>query len=83
MDVVVDIISCVSNLLVGLVCKFIPYAGFVVSWALGFVVDFIISSVFNNSCLNKIKRDYVNRVKGTTSFKTWLSSMGKSIQLAL
>ena len=81
-DVVVEIISCVSNLLVNLVCKFIPYVGFLVGWALGYVVDIIISRVFNNSCLNKIKRDYANRIKGSSSFKTWLISMGKSMRLA-
>ena len=81
-DVVVEIISCVSDLLVDLICKFIPYVGFLVSWALGYVLDIIISSVFNNSCLNRIKRDYVRRVKGSSSFKTWLTSMGKSLQLA-
>ena len=81
-DVAVEIISCVGNLLVDLICKFIPYVGFIVSWALGYVLDIIIDAVFNNSCLNRIKRDYVSRVKGSTSFFTWLTSMGKSMQLA-
>lgn len=80
-DIAIEIISFVGGLLVDLVCKFIPYVGFLVGWALGFVLDIILDNIFNDSCRNKIKRDYKNRVKGSSSFNKWLTSLGKSMQL--
>ena len=78
-DLLLDILSIVANFIVSLICKFIPYAGFLLGWALGYIVDLVIAKVFNNNRKNRIKSIYSNRVKNSNSFKYWITSVGYSV----
>ena len=81
-EIVIEIFGLLSNGMVSLVCKFIPYAGFILGWALGIVVDIILDSVFNTNRVNSIKHMYANRVKNTRNWKEWISSLGPCIKAA-
>ena len=81
-EIVIEIFGLLSNGMVSLVCKFIPYAGLILGWALGIVVDIILDSVFNTNRVNSIKHMYANRVKNTRNWKEWISSLGPCIKAA-
>lgn len=79
-DITIDILKFVGKGLVSLICKFIPFAGFVLGWALGIVVDLVMDKVFNSRRINAIKRTYANKVKSSTNWKKWIESLVPSIQ---
>jgi len=79
-DIIVEILGIAGNALVSLICKFIPFAGFLLGWALGIVVDMVMRQVFNCHRINNIKRIYANRVKSSNSWKKWIRDLGYSIR---
>ena len=80
-DLLLEILSITANFIASLICKFIPYFGFLLGWAMGYVIDLIISKVFNSSRMRKIKNVYSNRVRNSSNYKYWISSIGYSVSV--
>ena len=78
-DLLLEILSITANFIASLICKFIPHIGFLLSWAMGYVIDLVISKVFNNNRMRKIKNVYFDRVKNSSNYKYWISSIGYSV----
>ena len=81
-DIAIEVLGAISNAIVSLVCKFFPYAGFVLGWALGIVVDLLMEKIFYGQRVSKIKRNYSKRVKYTSNWRLWINYLCPSFASA-
>ncbi len=79
-DIVVELIDLLVGVLASLICKVIPYVGFLLDWALGIVIDKFLDMIFHENRMSQMKKTYAKMVKNSSDYIYWFKCIFKTFK---